>query len=203
MNIDPEFESEVYALLLDEGDSQQLGSKHGGASQTFLDSITLGEDQNNPGNGLKRKNREAFDAVGMEDKHRRDREMKRQKNSGDLFPQKPKVRDPNAPYDVLHADKKKVAEGVWHESLGVVELSTLRGNFWRVTGYTANSRQLLNPEEALLLVEKSLLIVRPAAVLTDAAAKLAVDAPTDCTRYVCVKCSAVRVMGKYGHLRPT
>ena len=40
----------------------------------------------------------------------------------------------------------------------------MRGNFWKIMGYTTKKdrKQCLNPEEALLLVERSQLLVRPA-----------------------------------------
>ena len=52
------------------------------------------------------------------DHHQMAREAKRARNSGDLISQaaaRPAhTRDPDAPYDVLHTNKKNIAEGLWH-----------------------------------------------------------------------------------------
>jgi hypothetical protein len=169
MSIDPEFENDVLSLLLEENDTCHaaasrltLESTNSGTESTFLDDITLKMRDEVDVQASKRKH-ESNSSIAAQyvDKHRNDRELKRQRNSGDLEPQKKIVRDPNAPYDVLHTDKKNIAEGEWLADQGLVELITLRGNFWRIMGFTQLQKQLLNPEEALLLVEKSQLIVRP------------------------------------------
>ena len=64
-----------------------------------------------------------------------------------------------APYDAKVKDRRQVAEGLWLAADGTVELLTMRGNFWRVMGYNANRKNYLQPEEALLLVEKAQLCV--------------------------------------------
>ena len=43
------------------------------------------------------------------------------------------------------------------------EVITLRGNFWRIMGFSAGKRMFLYPEEALILVERGQLRVRPSA----------------------------------------
>ena len=64
-----------------------------------------------------------------------------------------------APYDAKVKDRRQVAEGLWLAVDGTVELITMRGNFWRIMGYNANRKNYLQPEEALLLVEKAQLCV--------------------------------------------
>jgi hypothetical protein len=72
--------------------------------------------------------------------------------------------DPNAPYDAKIKDRRSVAEAVWTPDPGVAELVSMRGNFWRVMGFSSNRRNYLQPEEALLLVEKAQLCVYPGPV---------------------------------------
>jgi hypothetical protein len=155
---DPAFD-DILDLLLDaepeeeqsSGDMPAVGKESTTSAQedsgSFLDNITLVQSP----------------VSALPDKHRQDREAKRSRNSGDLLPQNSNSLGPDAPYDVLHVNKKNIAEGVWDRDTGVVELMTLRGNFWKVMGYTDHSTQLLNPEEALLLVERSQLVVRSVA----------------------------------------
>ena len=57
-----------------------------------------------------------------------------------------------------------MAEAVWTPDPGVAELVSMRGNFWRVMGFSSNRRNYLQPEEALLLVEKAQLCVYPGPV---------------------------------------
>lgn len=56
-------------------------------------------------------------------------------------------------------DKKSVAGGEIDFITGIVEITKMRGNFWRVHGYSENQKSLLYPEEALYLVERQTLYV--------------------------------------------
>mmetsp|Transcript_5003 Transcript_5003/g.7406 ORF Transcript_5003/g.7406 Transcript_5003/m.7406 type:complete len:248 (+) Transcript_5003:13-756(+) len=56
-------------------------------------------------------------------------------------------------------DKKNIAGAKWNSDVDVVELTKMRGNFWRTTGFSKQSRNFLFPEEALFLVERYMLLV--------------------------------------------
>lgn len=44
------------------------------------------------------------------------------------------VRNDTLPFDVI-ANKKSAALAIWQPSLGLAEVTQMRGNFWRTTGY--------------------------------------------------------------------
>ena len=144
--LDPEFEEDILGLLIEE----PSGDGSSALAQMTVNSADLGHSTEKDG-----KNKRATGG-GVVDKHREDREAKRQKNSGDLSKQAP-ASEPaaDAPYDAKGGDKKNSAEGTWDSEKGTVELNTMRGNFWRIMGFTESKLQYLNPEEALLLAEKS------------------------------------------------
>lgn len=71
--------------------------------------------------------------------------------------------DSDAPYDARVRGKKSLAEGVWLADRNAVEVLTLRGNYWRVMGWSEDRMMFLNPEEALLLVERGQLRVKSSA----------------------------------------
>jgi len=76
-------------------------------------------------------------------------------------------------------DKKNIAGAIWNYNFDAVELTKMRGNFWRTTGFrnkhncsfnivndknmilgfSKHSRNFLFPEEALFLVERYMLLV--------------------------------------------
>jgi hypothetical protein len=60
----------------------------------------------------------------------------------------------------IKLNENSVAHGVWDKELGLVEMVQLRGNFWRTHGHCENQKNYLNAEEALLLLERSLLMVK-------------------------------------------
>jgi len=162
--LDPAFEEDIFDLLLTEAPSENgtgAGAGTGGAAKSGASGATSNPSESGSGSGS------AGAELDKPDHHQIAREAKRARNSGDLIKQADAapahLRDPNAPYDVMHTNKKNIAEGLWHAKSGVVELMTMRGNFWKVMGYTTKveRKQCLNPEEALLLVEKSQLLVRP------------------------------------------
>jgi hypothetical protein len=49
----------------------------------------------------------------------------------------------------------------------IVHIVRLRGNFWRICGFSKNGKDYLYPEEALYLVERSFLIVKYEEVTVD------------------------------------
>ena len=65
------------------------------------------------------------------------------------------------PYDASSRKSRNMADGVWLQDEELVEVHTLRGNFWRIMGFSDNKRMFLHPEEALILVERGQLRVRP------------------------------------------
>lgn len=65
----------------------------------------------------------------------------------------------NTPFDAKVKDRRQVAEATWLPKLGLVELIKMRGNFWKVMGFSQNRKNYLQPEEALLLIEKAQLCV--------------------------------------------
>lgn len=56
-------------------------------------------------------------------------------------------------------DKKNIATAVWYNSLSLAEITAMRGNFWKCTGFSMNSKNFLYPEEVLYLVEKNLISI--------------------------------------------
>jgi hypothetical protein len=68
---------------------------------------------------------------------------------------------------LLHADRpyevplnlKQVAVTRWHSDVGSVEIIKMRGNFWKSFGYCIGAKNFLYPEEALLLLERGLIVV--------------------------------------------
>ncbi|MEC8392021.1 MAG: tRNA-splicing endonuclease subunit SEN54 family protein, partial [Actinomycetota bacterium] len=72
--------------------------------------------------------------------------------------------DSDAPYDASVRGKKSLGEAVWLHEKDCVELLTLRGNYWRVMGWSEDRTMLLNPEVALLLVERGHLRVKASVV---------------------------------------
>lgn len=54
---------------------------------------------------------------------------------------------------------KNISKGKWISEKCCVEMIRIKGNFWRVMGYTFQSRNYLYPEEALYLFEKNLLVI--------------------------------------------
>jgi hypothetical protein len=62
------------------------------------------------------------------------------------------------PYTV-RVNSKHAATGRWHEALGLVEIISMRGNFWTKMGFTVNQKNFLYPEEALYLVERAQLFI--------------------------------------------
>jgi hypothetical protein len=65
------------------------------------------------------------------------------------------------PYDSSSKKSRNMADGVWLQEEELVEVLALRGNFWRIMGFTDDKRMFLHPEEALILVERGQLRVRP------------------------------------------
>ena len=55
--------------------------------------------------------------------------------------------------------RKWMAQGKWIESLKLVEVTKLKGNFWKNVGFNSKGTNYLYPEEALFLCEKKQLSV--------------------------------------------
>ena len=62
------------------------------------------------------------------------------------------------PYTV-RVNSKHAATGRWNDALGLVEIISMRGNFWTKVGFTINQKNFLYPEEALYLVERAQLFI--------------------------------------------
>jgi hypothetical protein len=54
---------------------------------------------------------------------------------------------------------KNISKGKWISEKSCVEMIVMKGNFWRVMGFTSQSKNYLYPEEALYLYEKNMLII--------------------------------------------
>jgi hypothetical protein len=54
---------------------------------------------------------------------------------------------------------KNISKGKWISEKSCVEIVVMKGNFWRVMGFTSQSKNYLYPEEALYLYEKNMLII--------------------------------------------
>jgi hypothetical protein len=67
--------------------------------------------------------------------------------------------DDTVPYEV-NLNERSCAVARWQSVGKVVEVLQLRGNFWKTMGFCMNQRNYLYPEEALLLVERSQLLVK-------------------------------------------
>lgn len=57
-------------------------------------------------------------------------------------------------YDVATFNKPSIALGVWNRDQKLVKLRVLRGNFWKVFGFSVKEENFLFPEEALFLYER-------------------------------------------------
>ncbi len=57
-------------------------------------------------------------------------------------------------------DKKHIATGNFEKKTGIVEIVVMKGNFWRIVGFNSDGKSYLYPEEALFLVERSVLLVK-------------------------------------------
>ena len=56
--------------------------------------------------------------------------------------------------------KKHVAEATWLDDAGLAEITKMRGNFWKQSGFSINRRNFLYPEESLRLAEKSQIVIK-------------------------------------------
>ena len=79
------------------------------------------------------------------DKSAEDRHIKRAKTDSSEG-QQALLGEREVPYDAKIKDRRQVAEGTWHAAIGTVELLTMRGNFWRVMGHSANRKNYLHAE---------------------------------------------------------
>lgn len=52
---------------------------------------------------------------------------------------------------------KNISKGKWLNNKKCIEIISIKGNFWRIMGYTEHGINYLYPEEALYLLEKNLL----------------------------------------------
>jgi len=66
--------------------------------------------------------------------------------------------DDQAPEGEEHL--KHCAVCTWCPELNLAEVTALKGNFWKVCGFSRNNRNYLYPEETLYLLEKSRLLVK-------------------------------------------
>jgi hypothetical protein len=55
--------------------------------------------------------------------------------------------------------RKWMAISQWQPESCLAEITTMKGNFWKVTGFNVGSHNYLYPEEALLLCEKRRMLV--------------------------------------------
>lgn len=62
------------------------------------------------------------------------------------------------PYEVP-LNLKQVAVARWLPKLNLVEVIKIRGNFWRKFGFSLGKKNMLNPEEALFLLERGMLVI--------------------------------------------
>ena len=58
-----------------------------------------------------------------------------------------------------NSSKSSKAVGVWQQDKQLVHITTMRGNFWKISGFTSDQHDYLHPEEALYLCEKKQLVV--------------------------------------------
>lgn len=66
---------------------------------------------------------------------------------------------------------KNAAISLWNRYTKVAEVVQMRGNFWRVFGYSVDRKSFLFPEEALLLYERSSMTVEVIEYVTDTVIK--------------------------------
>jgi hypothetical protein len=62
---------------------------------------------------------------------------------------------PYSPY----LNEKTVSRSIWLEENKLALITDIHGKFWRMMGFTCNGKSLLQPEEALFLLERGQLIV--------------------------------------------
>jgi len=56
--------------------------------------------------------------------------------------------------------EKSAAVSYWDKDADIVEITQMRGNFWRTMGFSRDRKCLLYPEEALYLIERGVLLVQ-------------------------------------------
>ena len=54
---------------------------------------------------------------------------------------------------------KSTSIAYWQQTLGLAQITKMRGNMWRKVGFTVNTTNFLYPEEALYLFEKGALAI--------------------------------------------
>ena len=91
------------------------------------------------------------------DNHLQARETKRLKFNKDIIVQK--ITYDKMDYDASITGKKNMAVGIYLYDRNVVQMSKICGNVWKVHGFHEKNRDYLHVEEALILIEKSILIV--------------------------------------------
>lgn len=65
---------------------------------------------------------------------------------------------PSKPYNP-YLNEKTVSRSIWLPESKLALITDIRGKFWRIMGFTCNGESLLQPEEALFLLERGQLIV--------------------------------------------
>ncbi len=79
---------------------------------------------------------------------------KRKSVDGDNRENKKPAKDDRKNYEV-HINYKNAAIGLWNKPNKRVQITQMRGNFWKTFGFTQDGNNYLYPEEALLLFERA------------------------------------------------
>lgn len=90
------------------------------------------------------------------DNHELARDKKKKLNQNVFIP---KVVDDKQDYDAAITGKKNLSFGQYIYDRELILVTQIRGNFWKIFGFHENRRDYLHDEEALILIEKSILIV--------------------------------------------
>ena len=91
---------------------------------------------------------------------------KRKSVDGDNRENKKPVKDERKNYQV-YINYKNAAIGLWNKADNKVQITQMRGNFWKSFGFTQDGANFLYPEEALLLFERASISIETIATSND------------------------------------
>lgn len=99
---------------------------------------------------------------------------KRKSVDGDNRENKKPAKDERKNYQV-HINYKNAAIGLWNKTDNKVQITQMRGNFWKSFGFTQDGANFLYPEEALLLFERASISIETIATSNDSIPAIATE----------------------------
>ena len=99
---------------------------------------------------------------------------KRKSVDGDNRENKKPAKDERKNYQV-YINYKNAAIGLWNKTDNKVQITQMRGNFWKSFGFTQDGANFLYPEEALLLFERASISIETIATSNDSIPAIATE----------------------------